>query len=45
MDHRRGTQTGNIKGVSEKRVISLKGFVSRLSHHWQIDIDRDASTA
>ena len=37
-------ETGNIKGISGKRVMSLKGFVNRFSHYWQIDIDRDAST-
>ena len=43
MDHR--SKRRGISGISGKRVIILKGFVDRLSHYCQIDIDRDASTA
>jgi len=44
--HRSKTkETGNIKGISGKRAMNLKGFVNRLSRYCQIDIDLDASTA
>ena len=30
-------ETGNVKGILGKRVMSVKGFVNRLSHYCQID--------
>ena len=36
--HAQIKETVNIKGISGKRVMSLKGFVNRLSNYCQIDI-------